>query len=351
MNLKAIRAGIIAALLFPTGLYAQAETDAPLVKLFEVSADSGDLNREFYGHVAARETVELAFQVGGQIVELPIVEGQTIEAGSAVAQLDTAPYEIARDQAAAQNDQAKRTVDRLSQLSGSSVSQVTVDDARTQLELSAIALRDAERALSNTTLLAPFDALVATRNVANFSTVSAGTPIVRLHDMSRLHIDIDVPEILFQRTGNTVDATIEAVFPGIDARFPLRVQEFNAETSQAGQTFGITFSMAPPEDHVILPGASVTVLTRLKGIETGVVIPGSALVFTPDGATQVMRYTPDADDLNRGAVTAVNVTVAPSDTGEITVIEGLEPGDLIVGSGAEQLRDADRVRRFTGFTN
>lgn len=351
MNLNAIRAGIIAAFVFPAGLYAQSETEAPLVKLHEVSSESGDLTREFYGRVAARETVELAFQVGGQIVELPIVEGQTIAAGSTVAQLDTAPYEIARDQAAAQNDQATRTVDRLTQLSGSSVSQVTVDDARTQLELSSIALRDAERALSNATLLAPFDALVATRNVANFTTVSAGTPIVRLHDMSRLHIDIDVPEVLFQRTGNNVDATIEAVFPGIDERFPLQVQEFNAETSQAGQTFGITFSMIPPEEHVILPGASVTVIARIAGVASGVIIPGSAVVFAPDGTTQVMRYAPDNDDADNGLVTAVGVTLMPSDNGEIMVIEGLEPGDLIVASGGEQLRDADRVRRFVGFAN
>lgn len=351
MKLHAIRAIVFASVIYPLGLAAQTEATPPLVRLFEVSGDNGDLTREFYGRVAARETVALAFQVGGQIVELPIVEGQVIAAGSTIARLDTAPFEIARDQAEAQSDQATRTFERFDRLRGNAVSQASVDDARTQMELAGIALRDAERALNSATMVAPFEALVATRSVANFSTVAAGTPVVRLHDMSELHIEIDVPEVLFQRTDSNAQATVEAVFPGIDARFPLEIREFNAETSQAAQTFSITLAMQPPEDHVILPGSSVTVIATIGGAEHGVRIPRSSIVFAPDGTAQVMRYIPDTANPDEGTVSAIDVSITPSDVGDVLLIDGLSPGDLIVASGAGRLRDTDAVRRFTGFAN
>lgn len=344
---------VVVLFALPYGTLAQdsALDHLPRAKIIEVIQGDGALTREFFGRVAARETVDLAFQVGGQIVELPIVEGEPIPKGGLIAKLDTAPFKIALDQAQAQSDQANRTVTRLTQLSGNSVSQVMIDDAQTQADLMAIAVRDAERSLNNATLTAPFDALVATRNVANFSTVGAGTPIARLHDMSELHIEIDVPEVLFQRTGSDADVTIEAEFPGITERFALEVREFNAETSTVGQTFGITFAMPPPADHVILPGASVIVYATIRGAQPGMFIPGSAVVLASDGTAQVMVFTPDADDPDKGTVKTLDITITPSDMGEVLVTAGLSSGSEIIASGAERLRDGDRVQRFTGFAN
>lgn len=341
------------ALMVPTVSTVHAQDDAtyPLAKIIEISQGDGAIVREFFGRVAARETVDLAFQVGGQIVELPVVEGQPVAKGELIAKLDIEPFQIALDQAQVQKEQADRHLDRLTRLSGASVSQATIDDAQTQANLAAIALRDAERSLRNATLTAPFDALVASRNVANFSTAGAGTPIARLHDMSELYIEIDVPEVLFQRAGSYPDVSIEAEFPAIDQRFPLEIREYKAETSQVGQTFRIVFSMAPPEGRVILPGSSVTVYVTLGGAQPGITIPGAAVSMTPDGTPQVMVFTPDADNPDFGTVKATTIAITPSDRGEVLVTDGISPGTEIVATGAAALRDDDRVRRFSGFAD
>ena len=49
--------------------------------------------------------------------------------------------------------------------------------------------------------------------------------------------------------------------------------------------------------------------------------------------------------------TARPVTVEPTIRGDVRVKDGLEPGEEIVASGASQLTDGDRVKRFTGFSN
>ena len=196
----------LSLLFFPNDLRAQ-EIIRP-VKLAKLDVSDAVLTRQFFGSVTARQTVDLAFQVSGQIQDFPVLEGAPVAKGALIAQLDLEPFERALDQARVQKDQADRALARLNQLSSSSVSQVSIDDAQSAADLSALSVREAEYALEQATLAAPFDGLVASRNFANFSTVSAGTPVVRLHDISEWRVEIDVPEVLFRTAGENPDLTL-----------------------------------------------------------------------------------------------------------------------------------------------
>ncbi|MEM9969945.1 MAG: efflux RND transporter periplasmic adaptor subunit [Pseudomonadota bacterium] len=337
----------LAAVALAHGGQATAQDTLRLAKIVPVEVFDGSIERQFFGRVTARETVDLAFQVSGQITEFPAVEGEPIPKGGTVARLDLEPFELALDQARTQQVQADRNLARLEQLQGSAVSQVSVDDAMTQADLAAISVRNAERSLRQATLAAPFDALVASRNVANFSTINAGTPVVRLHDMSELRIEIDVPEIIFQTAGEDPDVTLTARFPAIDEDFALQPREFNAETSSVGQTFRITLGMPPPDGRVILPGSSVTVTAVLRLGEPRVVIPSSGVLTANDGQAQVMLFEPSGAD--EGTLRRVDVTIEPTPEGEVQVLSGLAEGQEIVASGAALLSDGEMVRRFDGF--
>jgi RND family efflux transporter MFP subunit len=332
------------------GLAAAASAETPLkpVKLMEVSTNTPRLERKFYGQVTARRSVDLAFQVPGQIVDFPVVEGNVVPKGDRIAQLDLEPFELQLEQARLQREQADRTVARLHKLEGT-VSQVSIDDAETQAGLTRIALRNAEYELEHATLSAPFDALVSHRNVELFTTVAAGTPIVRLHDMSQLHIEIDVPEILFQRADQDPSTQIYAEFPARTGWFPLRVLEFDAEASSVGQTYRVTFAMTPPEDFNVLPGASATVTVSADFGTAGIEVPPSALVIDPQGRTGVVSFAPAGAD--EGTVAWTEVTVEPTEQGGFLVTDGLEDGQEIVITGGAALETGQAVRRFTGFAN
>ncbi len=338
--------GLLLAVL-ATPLVAQ-ETAKP-VKLMQVQETAPGFTRQFFGRVAARQTVDLAFQVPGQIVEMPVTEGFVIPKDGLIARLDQEPFELRLDRARLQKEQADRTVARLSRLRGTTASQVAVDDSETEAQLAAIALRDAEYELEHATLTAPFDALVSSRAVEAFTTVSAGTPIVRIHDMSELRIEVDVPEILFQRSSRQDDITITAKFPVSDEVFPLEIREFDAETSSVGQTFRIQFGLTPPEGLQILPGSSVSVNVLVKDGRTGISLPASAIVAGADGALGVMVFSPAGAD--EGTVRLAPVTIEPTQTGEVRVLTGLSDGDEVVVAGGSALMDGQSVRRFTGFSN
>lgn len=330
---------------------AQSDEAPPLAKIITVAAQDGNITRQFFGRVVAKETVDLAFQVGGQLVELPVIEGEPVEKGGLVARLDLEPFQLALEQAQAEKDQADRTLARLEKLEGSTVSQVSVEDARTQAELADINLRNAERALRQAELRAPFDALVAARDVPNYSTIGAGTPIARLHDMSELRIEIDVPELLFQQAGRDPDVDLWAEFPASSTRYPLKTREFNAETSEVGQTFRITLGMPPPEEIHVFPGSSVTVTAVIRQGKPRRIIPASAVMIGNDGATSVMVFRPDEGTDDTGTVTRTPVEVAPTPEGRTELLSGVEEGQEILASGVARLEDGQRVRRFAGFPN
>ena len=344
-RLKLVVQGIATA--FVLALPHQSEAQTSIVKIETVEASGSGLSRTFFGHVVARETVDLAFQVSGQIIDFPVHEGADVPKGGLVASLDLVPFELALEQARLNSDQANRTLDRYRQLEGSAVSQTAVQDAETQVELASVAMRNAERALEQATLHAPFEALVASRLVPNFSTTSAGMPVVRLHDMSDLRIEIGVPETLFQQAGRDPNIEIYAEFTGNPNRYPLAVKEVNAETAAVGQTYSITLGMAPKNDLTVWPGSSVKVTASLFADDAPILVPASAIVIGNDGSTSVMVFTPTGGI--EGTVTHTPVEIAATESGEVEILSGLEVGQEIVAVGASTLVDGQDVRRFTGF--
>lgn len=317
------------------------------VKLVTVKAPSGEVTRRFFGKAVARRTVDLAFQTAGQIVRFPAVEGRIIPAGRTIAQLDLKPFRLALEQARLGSERAGRRASRLRALKEYGTSRESVEEAATEAGLARIVLRRAELDLERATLAAPFKALVASRKAARYATVAAGQPVVRLHDMSELRIEIDVPEVLFQRAGRDPEVSIAARFPGSERLYPVEVREHDAETSRIGQTFRVTFGMPPPKDLAVLPGSSVTIEATLKGEERRIRIPPSAVVTAPDGATSVMVFRAGEGEV--GVVSAQPVTLAVGRDGAFRVVEGIGSGAEIVAAGAGALRDGQRVRRFRGF--
>ncbi|MGP6088597.1 efflux RND transporter periplasmic adaptor subunit [Antarctobacter jejuensis] len=318
------------------------------VKVMSLEKGDGVMRRHFFGTVVARQTVDLAFQVSGQLNRFPVLEGEPVAKDALIAQLDLESFQRTLDQAKLQKEQADRSLNRLKQLSRATVSEASLEDAQTAADLAEIAVGDAQYALDRATLRAPFDGLVATRNVANFTTVQAGTAIVRLHDISEWRVEIEVPEVLFRRAGKDPDMKIFGTFTGSDRQIPLEVREFRAEASAVGQTFKITLAMLEEPGEGVLPGSSITVTADLKLSADRIEVPASAVVIDPDGTTALMVFEPG--DADAGVARRREVTIEAGPDGEFLLADLLEPGIEVIVAGAGMLSDGQAVRRFKGFS-
>jgi membrane fusion protein, multidrug efflux system len=319
------------------------------VKLQRLEESRSVMERQFFGQVVARQTLDLAFQVGGQITELTGVEGSRIAKGDLIARLDQEPFEINLRQARLGLEQAERFLQRQQALGAATVSEVAIEEAKTAASLARLRLRKAERDLRLATLEAPFDALVAQRSVATYATVEAGTLVVRLHDMSELRAEIEVPEVLFRRANAGVSLETFAILPDTGARFPVEIREYQTEASAIGQTYTVTFALPPLDDPAIIPGASITVLSREVMDGGRILLPPSAIVIDADRRTHVMVF--DEDDGQTGRVRKVPVRIEADGNGGLFMLSGPGSGREIVVAGANRVADGERVRRFTRIGN
>lgn len=334
-------------LLFQASL-VQAEPIA--VKLIEIVDQSRSLTRQFLGRVSARSTVELAFQTGGQLLDLPATEGARVSEGNLLAQLDLDPFQRDLKRAESNLAQAERTLSRNEALGNNTVSQAQVDAARTEAEIARVAYADAEAALRDATLTAPFDALVSERQAERYATVSAGQSIVRIHDMSELRVEVQIPEVLFREVGAEPDITAHARLGGGHAPVPLVFRELTSEASDYGQTYRLTLAFDGPVPPRLLPGASVSVDLTLRQPEASdVFIPVTAVRYAPDGTSQVLVFTPDADTPDKGSVSAEPVSIAPGPDGMFRLTSMPMSGREIVAAGASEVEDGASVHRYEGL--
>ncbi|MCB1808912.1 MAG: efflux RND transporter periplasmic adaptor subunit, partial [Candidatus Competibacteraceae bacterium] len=147
----------------PESAAAAISTPRLVKTLILDSATQGD-GLVLPGRVQAAERTQLAFQVGGPLIELPVVEGQQVQKGDLLARLDPRDYE---NQLALQAAKLKlvqsqyQRFEKLIKTKTSPISKAEFDRKQSEYEIAKADTAQARKNLDDTTLLAPFDGLVA----------------------------------------------------------------------------------------------------------------------------------------------------------------------------------------------
>lgn len=339
--------GVITGLCSTT-LAAEQTLPKP-VKLYTVTTASESVQQRFLGRIAAKETVDLAFQVGGQILDFPTLSGTRVAPDALLAQLDPAPLERAVRQAELALSQAERQVERNQQLiARNAITTAEVEDSETQRDLAALSLDEARTALADATLRAPFAGLVAERIVPNLTTVAPGQPVIRLHDMSEIRVRIDVPERVLTQIEDPAVLRYELELTPGGPRYALNFREFVAEAGRIGQSYTVILNVRDTLPQTVLPGATATVIAQFPvPPNTLKPIPRNAILIDPERQSSVLVFSPTGADT--GTLSRRAVDLHTEDGVTVLVRSGLNAGEEIVAVGAHLLEPGQTVRRFTGY--
>lgn len=316
---------------------------AMLVRMETVTETPAQTSRRFVGRVEPASTVDVAFQVSGQILEIVPEEGARVAADTVIARLDPVDYELALRRAEAVVELARSEEARVAELVERKVApQAQLDRARAELAQAEVALDQARRALDQTTIEAPFNALVARRLAEPFANTSPAAPVLRLQDVSQLYVTVSLPEDLAQLARSAPEA-FEAVarFPALpDLALPVVLDRFVTEADPVAQTYLVRLALSVP-DARLLPGMTATVEVRPRLAAAAVSVPVSA-VDTASGATP--RIWVVGDD---GTARPRDVALGLPQGDRVVVTEGLAPGERVVTAGWWQLTDGAAVRPAT----
>lgn len=315
------------------------------VKMITISAADNGAPVEFPAVIRARNSVELAFNVPGQVTELPVIEGERVAEGSLLAALDNTEYKARLQAAEAAMELAQTDFDRISELSRSgAVAIAEVDQKRAALQAASSELDLARKAFEDTVLKAPFQGVVSRRLIQRFTNVQAKQPVLVFQSLQPLDVIIDVPEPMVIRSvydKNQPPPTRVRFdsLPGVT--LPIEFREVSTEADPQTQTFKATFSLEDTGDITVLPGMSAVLVAErvATGGASVYLLPPLAVTIDPDGGRQVWVYDPAT-----GEVSPRTVEIGRLRDDGLEVVSGLSEGDQVVVAGISQLTTGMKVR-------
>jgi len=312
------------------------------LRTIEVGAVADLRSGQLPGRARSAQEVDLAFDVSGTLIERPVSIGDEVSEGDLIARLDPRDFQARLQAAEADARNAERNLARGRELLGKSfISEAEIDRLEANVDITQSTLLLARKALSDSVIRAPFDGVISNLMVENFQSVPAKKNIARLLGTERIEMVVNLSEIQIASLPNV--ESIEVVFDAFpDLSVPAEITEIGREASVTTRTFPITLSMQQPEEPKILAGmAGVANATgRFNPTDQqGFVLPASA--FIGDAMNNRSEVWVVGDD-NR--VQRRQVQVGTLGAGGVTVLDGLQAGELVATAGVHTLSDGQEVR-------
>jgi RND family efflux transporter MFP subunit len=330
------------------------------------------------GYVTPRRRATIAAKITGLVNSVLFDEGTHVREGQVLATLDDSDLRRALESAKGDRDSTEASVHdyevqlrnaqielrRAEQLTQAGIqTQQQLDNARTtvdslkakidlvktQVTAAEARIREAQQAVDNCTIRAPFDGIVVSKDAQigeMVSPISAGggftrTGIATIVDMNSNEIEVDVNEAYIARVvpGQAVTAVLDA-YPDWEIPAQVRTVIPSADRQKATVKVRISFLKLDPR---ILPdmGVKVTFLGERHKAKSsgdsavGVLVPESAV--RQDNGRKVVFLLRDGRAERRA------VTVGNSRGGDAEIIGGLTPGDTVIVKGSQDIRDGQSV--------
>jgi RND family efflux transporter MFP subunit len=342
----------------PQGVQAQA-----IEKQAGFSADG----LRFSAVVTPDSEASLGFRIPGYVISLKqvrgqdgrmrdLAEGDRVSCGAVLVRIRASEYQDKVHQASSQAaaaeavyQKAKLDFDRATHLYDTqSLTKPDFDSARAQYDASQEQLKsaraltsEAEIALRDTSLIAPFDGEIVKKAVEMGAFVGPGVPAFALAKTDVVKIVVGVPDTVVRsvRLGQPVDVGIDA-FP--TRTFHARISRMSSAADTVTRNFEVEVAI-PNHDHLLKVGmiGALQFATADGGSRAStLLVPLSAVVQAKDGKYGVFVVS----ESSAGEVARLHsVDIGAVNGSEITVVSGLQTGERIITNGANLLKDGQRV--------
>jgi membrane fusion protein (multidrug efflux system) len=335
------------------------------VSVSVVEPETLGANLRFLAQTEGSQVVEIRARVAGYLQERAFTEGQQVEKGSLLFQIDPKPFEVQLEQARARLASAQATLDRATQqvkryeeaFARQAGTSNELDDWQTQRSVAQAQVQQAtaEIAAANlelgyTTIESPITGVIgrSLKDVGSYVDAGQNGLLAVVQQVDPMYVRYSVTETELLRFQRQEDSGV-LVVPELTAiEFTITLADGSAYPHtgninfldvQVDQTTGtsVVRGQVPNPDGLLRPGqfvyATITNVQRVNVIR----VPQSAVQMSPSGAS-VLVIGPD------GKAQPRPVELGEWDGNEYWAIEdGLEPGDKVITNRLMMVRPGTPV--------
>jgi multidrug efflux system membrane fusion protein len=296
------------------------------------------------GTVQGFNTVTVRTRVDGQIDTINFKEGQIVNKGDLIAQIDPRPFQAALDQAVAKKNQdeaslanAKLDLQRSTKL-GDFATKQTVDTQTSavqqitaQIAADDASIFNARTQLDYASIRAPISGVTGIRqvDVGNIVNAATQTGIVTIAQIEPISVIFTAPETQLPEIKQALGQhALKVTALTTDGRKVLSEGTLSLINNQVDSTSGTIRLKAEfaNKDHALWPGLSVSTRLLVNTVKDAVVIPDDAIQHSPKGL-----YVYAVGDGNKAEFREVKV--GQSTDGQTLVQSGLKLGEHVITSG------------------
>lgn len=307
------------------------------------------------GTVTALNTVTVRTRIDGQITKIAFTEGQTVQEGAPLVEIDPRPYEVLLTQAEGQLakdraslDNAKLDLQRYQnagdavpeQQKATSASSVAQFEGAVKIDQGQI--DNAKLNLVYCHINAPISGRIGLRLVdqGNMVHSSDSTGLLVITQVKPISVVFslpqdDLPKVL-KASLNDKKLAVEAY--DRDLKNKLSTGELLAVDNQIDSTTGtIRFKATfPNQDEMLFPNQFVNIRLLVDTLKEVTLAPSAAIQHNPRSA---FVYVVKADN----SVEIRTVTTGPSEGSQTVITEGLQPDEMVVTDGVDKLQNGSKV--------
>ena len=347
----AILAGL--AVLLGTGWYAwtgnqvgaqskempRAEGGGTRVLVEKAPAAADKITIRAVGTGEARKSAALYPKTAGEVVAVSFRSQDRVHKGQILLRLEDTHQQIAVRLAKVAVKDATRQLKRLEKLAPSgTASQARLETAQTDLESANLRLDQAEQALDDRIVYAPFDGIIGLTDIDRGDRVTTDTRIATLDDRSEILVEFELPEEYAGRIKVGDPVTVRP-WTSPDLRLTGEVSQLGSRIDPITRTLRVKASI-PNEQDLIRPGTSFETELAFTG-KPYPTVREVAVLWSRDGA---YLWRVAKKDGKTEIAEKVFVKIVRRDRGRILVDGPLNADDLIVVEGVQGLRPGQRIQ-------
>jgi multidrug efflux system membrane fusion protein len=314
------------------------------------------------GTVQGFNTVLVRTRVDGQIDKIAFKEGQLVNQGDLLAEIDPRPYQAAFNQAKAKKAQdeanlanANLDLQRYTKLGEFATRQQTDTQRSTVAQLTAqiaaddAAIFNAQTQLDYTQVKSPISGVAGLRQVdiGNIVNASTQTGIVTIAQIEPIAVIFTAPEEQLPYINETQSIQpLKVIAITTDGKKPLADGALAVINNQVDTSSGTIRLKAvfDNKNHALWPGQSVSTRLLVKTLKDATVAPDDAIQHGTEGLYAYVVNQDNKAELRK-------LKVSQSIDGRSVVDDGLAPGDQVITAGQYKVQPGTPVSTAVASTD
>ncbi|WP_194776342.1 efflux RND transporter periplasmic adaptor subunit [Pararhodonellum marinum] len=304
------------------------------VNVVEIKGEFLENNLSVTGSILPNETVNLRPEISGLVTKIAFKEGEFVKKGTPLLYLNDDELKAQLDRLEFTKKLYEGQENRQKQLlAREAISQEEYDIVLNQFNTNLADLRLIEAQLNKTVIRAPFDGVLGLRMVSEGSFISSTDVIVSVVNIDPIKIEFSIPE----RYANSVKLGSKIFFSSnaVEGEAEGVVYAIEPNIDAATRTLRLR-AQSPNRDRQYLPGMFVRIKYVLGSQADAMMVPAEAIIPDLEG---YKVYIVNGE----GRIEERKVTIGTRTDRRVQIVEGVEPGDLVLTTGVLQVREGMEV--------